>query len=222
MSLRKKFEDWAERMSKKYAPKVDTSKFNHPVAKKTEWAPLKRGGTNICTHILDNSQRNKLIFKPTKGVLIFIGVFTVIGLIALIAPIVILLNQDLKQWSLLFISFSFGGIFTSVSLLMFKNMAQQKVFDIFYSEYYTGKKKPHDLIPNKKNPLISFRDIEALQILREHVRTNKTRYYSYELNFVMKDAKRINIVDHGKINQLREDAKILSMHIGTPVWDATN
>jgi hypothetical protein len=50
---------------------------------------------------------------------------------------------------------------------------------------------------------------------------NKNSYYSYELNLVLDDGSRINVVDHGNLDRLRSDAQTLSRFLDKPVWDAT-
>ena len=49
---------------------------------------------------------------------------------------------------------------------------------------------------------------------------NKNSYYSYELNLVCINGERINIVDHGALHAIREDASILADYLSVPVWDA--
>ncbi|MDP6491172.1 MAG: hypothetical protein QGG69_05335 [Kiritimatiellia bacterium] len=58
------------------------------------------------------------------------------------------------------------------------------------------------------------------QLLSEYCRSDKSSYYSYELNLVLQDGSRINVVDHGNKTKLREDAATLSEFLGRPVWDA--
>ena len=64
-----------------------------------------------------------------------------------------------------------------------------------------------------------FREIHAIQLISEHVSGNKSSYYSYELNLVSRDGVRTNVVDHGKLDQVREDAKTLAEFLEVPVWD---
>ncbi|RWX50781.1 hypothetical protein VU01_12641, partial [Candidatus Electrothrix marina] len=50
---------------------------------------------------------------------------------------------------------------------------------------------------------------------------NKSSYCSYEINLVLQDGSRINVVDHGKKNRIREDAHALAEFLGKPLWDAS-
>ena len=50
---------------------------------------------------------------------------------------------------------------------------------------------------------------------------SKSSYYSYELNLVLHDGSRINVVDQGNLKRLRSDANAFSQFLDKPVWDAT-
>ncbi len=217
--IKAKIQQIIEQARKAQAVGIDTQQFDHPVAKKTEWFPLKGGGSNFCTHRLDDSQNDLLVFRATKGAKLFIGLFGFFGLLGVVIPLTIFFTQQ-TEWFVLLFALLFGGIFLGVSYLMYHFMTMPRVFDRFYGHYYQGRKKPDEMKPNPKYPLVNCNDIVALQIIREYVRSDKSRYYSYELNLVLRDGQRINVVDHGKIDALREDAEILSTHLGVPVWDA--
>ena len=40
------------------------------------------------------------------------------------------------------------------------------------------------------------------------------------MNLVCLNGERINIVDHGALRKLREDALILANYLSVPIWDA--
>ena len=63
-------------------------------------------------------------------------------------------------------------------------------------------------------------NIRAIQLVREYIRGNRNSYYSYELNLVCSSGDRINIVDHGSLRAIREDAEMLANYLSVPVWDA--
>jgi hypothetical protein len=67
---------------------------------------------------------------------------------------------------------------------------------------------------------IKFADVYALQIIKERVRSKSSSYFSYELNLILKDKERVNLLDHGKYNLVREDADMLASVLGVPLWDA--
>ena len=63
-------------------------------------------------------------------------------------------------------------------------------------------------------------DIHALQLISEYVVEDESRFYSFELNVVLRDGERLNIVDHFRLEPLREEARALAAFLGKPLWDA--
>jgi len=86
------------------------------------------------------------------------------------------------------------------------------------------------IVGKSRNTLKHFAELEkvhALQIIAElcsneteRGRRTKT-YHSYELNLVLEDGKRINVIDHKSQDRLREDAGTISAFLDKPIWDAT-
>jgi hypothetical protein len=64
--------------------------------------------------------------------------------------------------------------------------------------------------------------IHALQLPAEDIRGSKTSYHSYELNVVLDDGSRLNVIDHGNAEKLRDGAGKLSTFLAKPIWDAIN
>jgi hypothetical protein len=200
----------------------DPSGFQDPLALSAEWTPLKGGGSNFQTHKLVNSGANQMRFKATIGARMFSSVFIVIGLLA---PVFILngINQADESVGMMDYLFPliFGLIFAGVGGFILYKYSKPAVFDRLNGFYWKGWKEP-DLLMVEGNSHESVRlgDIHAIQLIREYIRSDKSSYYSYELNLVLKDGTRLNVIDHGNSNSIRQDAKILSEFIGKPVWDA--
>lgn len=216
--LKKTFEN----AIKQAANSVDTEVFNHPMAQKTDWHPLRGGGANFQTHRLDSSNPDKLIFKATLGAKLFGGLFAVVGLFGMIIPLYLFFSEGMKEWSLLMFALFFGGIFLGVGLLMLYLFALPRVFDTFYGFYYKGWKRPVDnMRTDAKKKTTDLNQVEAIQVLRERVRGKNSSYYSYEINLVLNDASRINITDHGNKTAIVEDAQTLAQSLGVPLWDGS-
>lgn len=60
--------------------------------------------------------------------------------------------------------------------------------------------------------------VSALQIVSKLCH-GKLSFYSYELNFVLKNGQRVNLLDHGHLHKLREDTGVLGSFLNLPVWD---
>lgn len=115
-------------------------------------------------------------------------------------------------------------------------------FDQFQGVYYQGPKYDPiaaELAKPKKKPFFRIseygettsvseqahgrlRDIEALQVIAETIRTrskNTTRSFtSYELNLVLHDGERLNVMDHGNRKKFAADTELISQFLNLPVW----
>jgi hypothetical protein len=95
------------------------------------------------------------------------------------------------------------------------------VFDKYQGCFWKGRKVPNGVSDSQGIKYFARLDeIHALQLISEYCRGNKSSYYSYELNLILKNGNRMNVVDHGNPEKLREDTQALSRFLGKPVWDA--
>ncbi len=190
-----------------------------PVARRTEWHPLKSGGANFVTHRLVRSG-DKYLFKPTVGALLFYSVFFLAGVGMLYffdfptAP-GDFAQMDEDDYVLLLM----GVIFTSGGGYMMRTGSRPIVFDRRRGYYYLGTDSPDEYLDKSQlKDFVRLEKIHALQLVREYVRTKNSSYYSYELNLVLKDGARINIVDHNGADKLQEEARILAEYLGVALW----
>ena len=95
------------------------------------------------------------------------------------------------------------------------------VFSFERGYFYIGRLGSNDSPWSKNLDWCKLNDIHALQIIPENISgdSGTKGYCSYELNIVTKDASRINVVDHGAIQSIRDDAQTLAEKLGVPVWD---
>lgn len=198
----------------------DVSKFNDDVALKTEWIPLKGGGKNFGSHQLKEIDNNRVEFKSSAAGKIFSLVFLVAGAYLAysgFSDLEVPMDQIFESngW----LPILAGLVFFFMGTSFFSRLSTPVVFDKSKGMFWKGRKAPER--NSKGNKAKNLRDIHALQILRESVisSSNQKSYKSFELNLVFKDASRINVVDHGNAEKLREDVKVLSNFLGVPVWD---
>jgi len=206
--------------SLKDRPEFDPSQFNDPVAAQTEWGALKGGGTNFKTHTLKRVHNQRMEFRCSLGMLLFGGVFFLIGVGVLGAGGVGYLKPGNNfEWGE-FIGMSiFGLIFGSVGFFTLRSAMVPRVFDLAQGYYCRDRKKPeHAFDPSSIRDHVRLDDIYALQLISEYVRGNKSSYHSYELNLVLKDGTRINVVDHGGRTAILRDAEALASFLGKPLW----
>lgn len=209
--LQKSFEEKKEDMN--------LEQFNDPLALEIDWMPLKSGGANFQTKTLKKVSSSVYKFQLSTGAKIFIGLFAAIGIGILLIVTFVSLNGNASNMIFLGV---FGLVFTLVSFLIFKAMAKPVVFDSNLGMMWKGKQAPKLSGDQKKNQdIVYFNDVHALQILSERVRTKNGSYLSYELNLVLRDGKRINVIDHGKQSQILIDAEEISRLLGKPIWDVS-
>ena len=200
----------------------DASRFGDPVALKTQWSPAKSGGTNFRTHKLVEVDITRVEFRASMGAKIFCSVFMVSGLGFIVVFSAIQFSNETFSFDIeMMMPILFGLLFFTVGALMLYFAAAPAVFDKASGYFWKGRKAPQDVSdPRALKNVVQIGQIHALQLLAEYVRGSKSSYYSYELNLVLEDGKRLNVVDHGNQTKLREDAKTLSQFLGKPVWDA--
>ena len=68
---------------------------------------------------------------------------------------------------------------------------------------------------------ISLKQLDYLQVITERCHEKNNSYDSYELNIVLKDGSRYNIMDHGARKLFMADAKLLSQRLAIPLIDTT-
>lgn len=205
-------------------PVTDPSVFNDPLALKVEWKPLISGGSNFSTRELFEINKHRFEFKATTGAKIFYFSFFFLGLGLLIMPSIYLIRHGKPIWTewataLMFIT---GFVWTIVGGSLYYRGNTPIVFDKCTGYFWKGRKCPDD--PSNVDSNEYFTDlanIYALQIVSEYCSNEDNSFYSYELNLVLADATRINVVDHGKIDALLYDTRKLAGFLDVPVWNAT-
>ena len=198
----------------------DPGRFDDPLAASIDWSPQKRGGTNFHTHRMVAVGSHRMEFRPTTGAKLFSGLFMTVGFgFPLIFLTVGSDSPDMESfWGVLGILL-FGAVFAGVGGWIYYSMAKPRVFDKYSSMYWKGHKKPDFIYrPEDEKSAAMFSTIHALQIIREYVKSDKSSYYSYELNLVLKDGRRLNVIDHGNKNEILNDARELGEFLDIPVW----
>ncbi|MGD9033629.1 MAG: hypothetical protein PVJ69_01910 [Desulfobacteraceae bacterium] len=200
----------------------DPSHLGDPVAELTAWTPAKGGGANFRTRRLVMVTSNRIEFRASIMAKIFFGIF-LLGGIGVAAGVsyfhfsagTFTFTKDTLMPLLAGIVFAVVG-----GCLLYFGTAPV-VFDKSRGLFWKGRKTQGGISDsNSLKHFTGLEDIHALQLISEYCRGSKRSYYSYELNLVLRDGKRINVIDHGDCDKLREDAETLSRFLERPVWDA--
>jgi hypothetical protein len=183
-----------------------------PVAKLTEWGPCKVGGASFCTHVLRDDDLARLSFRPTVGAIIFYAIFFLAGSGMVVLGVFTALTTDTAVP--LVVLGLVGLLFGSIGAAMLWSGTQPIVFDRAQGRYWKGWSPT----PPGVAAGVELTAIHALQIVSEYC-GGKTRFYSYELNLVLKDGTRVNVVDHGDVARLRKEGSTVARFLGVPLWD---
>jgi hypothetical protein len=191
-------------------PTIPSPLADEPVAKRTRWDPLVGGGASFRTRDLVIVNPERVEFPASLGTKLFGGVFAALGLAGFVTGIVA------RHWA----PPLFGLAFTALGGGLLYSGTAPVVFDkragTFRRGRTTARAALSRIAPAQHAPLD---DIHALQILGERVSGTDGSYDSYELNLVLRDGRRVNVVDHGDYDTLRRDAETLSRFLGRPLWD---
>lgn len=195
----------------------DPARFNDPVAIQTSWRPVKGGGSNFRTYKLVKVNPDRVEFRTTIGAVIFSLIFALPGM-ALLIFLIPNLNWAVIDMGII-IGLLLGLIFASIGGYMFYSQMRPIVFDKQAGFLWKGR-KPQMFTNEPTARYVWLELIHALQIIAEYV-SGKNSFYSFELNLVLQNGNRINVIDHGNRRRVAEDAEALAEFLGVPVWDAT-
>jgi hypothetical protein len=201
----------------------DPSHLGDPIASQTAWTPARGGGANFRTHKLIRVGSNRVEFRASTGAVIFYLLFMLIGLAAFVAVTASLSSSRQFSFGLeTIMPLLISLIFVAVGGYMFYSGTAPIVFEKGRGMFWKGRKGPDEAMDSRgKGNLVRLDNVHALQMISEYCSGNKSSYYSYELNLVLRNGERINVVDHGNRSKLREDADVLAGFLGKPLWDAT-
>lgn len=197
------------------------------IVKKSSFLPLKRWWTNIKSHDLIIDEYWNYIFKVKW---LFPIVFLWLFSIPLIATLIIFLKDlqilwaNTDFWNYVW-QIVFSLIFIAPAWLLFYFLFRSYIFDFQNWYFYDTRltKKLFELVEQEKykDKIIPIREIQALQIVSERVHGKNTSYTSYELNMILKDSGRINIIDHWNLEEIRKNADELANKLWVKVYDLT-
>jgi len=201
---------------------IDLSRFEDPLAAQTDWSPAKGGGSSFMTHKITRVSPYRIEFRASGGAKVFSIIFFLMGVGIVFGFSFIHSSHETFTISLdIIMPLLFGIFFTAIGGGLFYYFTTPIVFDKKKAFFWKGRKNPDDdFVINTVKNFARLEEIHALQLVSENCESDDNSYRSYELNLVLKNGKRINVVDHGNETKLREDARTLARFIEKPVWDA--
>ena len=213
-------------------PTANTKPLNidDPIAKRTQWTPLNRGWTFFKTRKLINNW-NIIIFESSSSIK---AIFWGMSFLAILLFISSLLNfywiiEKQIKWDLTaYIGFWLFLIPLIILSLIYYYKLAPIHFDKNFWYFWEWRKVPNYWQIPGQIPInwqlpdvdwIQLKQIHAIQLISEKVTAKNSSYLSYELNLVLKNWTRKNVMDHWKLKAIREDAHTLWNFLGVAVWD---
>jgi hypothetical protein len=201
-------------------PAFNPAILGDPLALKTAWTPMKRGGLGMRSRKLVEADPDRLEFRTSSASYI-VGV--VLPLLFLSGPLTMLalgrLPATLNPALLVAIPIVLACVIGAGYGLY--RMRTPIVFDRRSGFFWRGLAAPDDSSGEGALEVSArLRDIHALQLLRNSERGPNATAQLYELNLVLKDGERINVLAHGDPNGLLADASTLAAFLQKPIWNA--
>jgi len=201
---------------------------NDEVFNKTNWTPLVGGGRSYQSHKLVRVNDDRIQFKTTVKVAIFFLFLSATGVFT------IYLTLFGEGDSNPIVGLGLGLFMIVLGLFLFMRSTKRITFDRSLKALWKGKEDPAKMInPSGIDGYVSLKKLHAIQIIKELVEsdslhdedgfsTQNDDFLSYELNLIMNDGKRINVLDHGHKQSIENQAYAISDLFDIPVWDACN
>ncbi len=211
---------------------IDPACFDDPFALQTDWAPLKTKGPKFRTHNLVQVNSYRLEFRAATWKILR---HHVVPAAIIIAMTLLFINFNVLSFVKMIIFnpkamlSNSEPIFAIFPIIVIISMIRKiypfivpVVFDKRKDTSWRGCGKYNDIAKmNHSSCLARLNDIYALQIVVKHVKESESSYCSYELNAILKDSSRINVIVHGDKAKLKADAAVLAKFLNKPLWDVT-
>lgn len=165
---------------------------------RVDWTPLVPGGENFSTHALVSDAGGARLRK-SWGSLAVGGAVIALGTALIVVGVFLVMQSP---------------VFTHVSPIIVGGFI--KLAGWLYLRPKTIRFDGTTRVISLGRRAIPFADVASLQVVREQV---AGEFSSYELNLVLQNGARLNVVDHSALDQLREEAARLGALIGCPVWE---
>ena len=166
------------------------------VRAKTSFEPLfHNNAANFATYRLDFSSKRHVRVISTLGLRLFVMLFL------LVSGGILTLGILQKQYIAIFC----GILFMLADSLFF--FRKRITFDLLTGTFTHGKRR------------VDFSQIAALQVIPKNCHTGKGRdYLAWELNLVLEDGSRINILNHSGRKVFENDVTRLADAMDLKVW----
>ena len=220
-------DDYVKSRSPIEVPPVDPAAFGDPFAQEIDWKPLGAGGASGPTrmHSIVADGPDRLLIRGDSRLqfagypIIAIGLVIVgFGVAALSTGFGAFLVRALV-----------GVVVAVVGYVLVDQATTPIVFDRAHDLYQRGNPRAPKLLRTVTGYAVHrLSDVRAIQILQKvesstssTSRARFTYYLLYEVNLVLEDRSRVNVLQHGQKASIRSEAAQLAEFVGVPVWDGS-
>ena len=177
---------------------IDPAQFDDPVALSAAWNSMCGMSASYTTHILVEKDMDAIVYQPTPQHIALCFGYTLLSGFALFMTIF----SSHKMFGAMIC-----GLFFVVGVVLIRDSSCPMTFDKKRGIFFKGWQ-----LRKNKRTFARLEDIHAVQLLE-----NRT---GAELNLVLKDGSRINVVTQRSKRQESIDGDLISKFLRVPVWDA--
>ena len=188
-----------------------------PMVMQTSWLPLDRAG-EFCPRELMEVEPGRLEFpvslfaKGTYVGLILFGTFS-----SVLVPRYRLAEGNFFHWKTA-VMVLFAVLVAAAGAFLLVRRTKHIVFDLGRGVFWKGNS---DADAGSKEAFCRFKDIHALQLIsvKNCASSGSGAYFSFELNLVLSNGKRISVINHGDRDRLSRHSTVIGQRLGKPVWN---
>jgi hypothetical protein len=200
----------------------DPSSLNDPIAMQTQWVLITRLHSGLLRdHNLVKINNFQMEFRATIGSRVLFMIPMILLLTFTIGSLIDLSSELASRKIIVDVVVSVLSFAFMIGLgWIFYLITRPVVFDAHIKALWKGRIMPV-VIGNIKGikHFTKFNNIHALQLLSKYS-YEKASGYNYELNVILKNGNRINLVSYRGEEEIEEDCQVLSKFLGKPVWNA--
>ncbi|MGI6524869.1 MAG: DUF3592 domain-containing protein [Bdellovibrionota bacterium] len=191
------------------------SQITDPFCKRIDWTPATGFSSTFKTHNLIRKDDYLLQYKPTNFCKIFFLIFGILGIT------LFFIGMNTSEFLMAAAGILFFIILPFI-VAVSHGLTRVKNFDKRLGYYWEGSKPPNNVTNPKSKNLFALQTIKAIQITSHAVRSsdspNDVFYFCHEINLVLNDTSRFNVISYGGKEQILEDGKTISQFLRVPLW----
>ena len=197
-----KLKELAQRSEPRY---TKPARIDDPVADSVSWHPISKTGSPG-THIVFHSEAT-VVVSASLGMMVFPLFLGGMAAIAALAGVMGVADDLIVNLLLA----GLGGSFMVGVYFLCRVYSKLLVFDRHKdSIYYEG---------DDSKSLTRISTVHAIQIIPTYYATPDGSYHSFQINLVLKNAERINVMNRGNKKAIDHDTHILQEFLSVPVWE---